>query len=161
IDNCLTVADQFDVQVMIHTDTLNESGFVENTVAAFKDRTIHAFHTEGAGGGHAPDIIKVASLPNVLPSSTNPTRPYTVNTLAEHLDMLMVCHHLDPSIAEDLAFAESRIRRETIAAEDILHDLGAISMMSSDSQAMGRVGEVINRTWPTAHKMKKQRGRMK
>ena len=143
---------------MIHTDTLNESGFVEDTIAAFKGRTIHAFHTEGAGGGHAPDIIKVAGLPNVLPSSTNPTRPYTVNTLDEHLDMLMVCHHLDPSIAEDLAFAESRIRKETIAAEDILHDLGALSMMSSDSQAMGRVGEVIIRTWQTAHKMKTQRG---
>src|SRR5689334_8448008 len=158
IDNCLTVADRYDVQVMIHTDTLNESGFVEDTVAAFKDRTIHAFHTEGAGGGHAPDIIKVASFPNVIPSSTNPTRPYTVNTLAEHLDMLMVCHHLSPSIAEDVAFAESRIRRETIAAEDILHDLGAFSMISSDSQAMGRVGEVVTRTWQTAHKMKVQRG---
>ncbi len=158
IDCCLGVADRFDVQVMIHTDTLNESGFVEDTIAAFKGRTIHAFHTEGAGGGHAPDIIKVAGLPNVLPSSTNPTRPYTVNTLDEHLDMLMVCHHLDPSIAEDIAFAESRIRRETIAAEDILHDLGAISMISSDSQAMGRVGEVITRTWQTAHKMKQQRG---
>ena len=143
---------------MIHTDTLNESGFVEDTIAAFKGRTIHAFHTEGAGGGHAPDIIKVAGLPNVLPSSTNPTRPYTVNTLDEHLDMLMVCHHLDPSIPEDVAFAESRIRRETIAAEDILHDLGAFSMISSDSQAMGRVGEVIIRTWQTAHKMKVQRG---
>jgi urease subunit alpha len=158
IDTCLAVADKYDVQVMIHTDTLNESGFVEDTIAAFKGRTIHAFHTEGAGGGHAPDIIKVAGLPNVLPSSTNPTRPYTVNTLDEHLDMLMVCHHLDSSIAEDLAFAESRIRRETIAAEDILHDLGALSMMSSDSQAMGRVGEVIIRTWQTAHKMKVQRG---
>jgi len=158
IDNCLSVADRFDVQVMIHTDTLNESGFVEDTIAAFKGRTIHAFHTEGAGGGHAPDIIKVAGLPNVLPSSTNPTRPYTVNTLDEHLDMLMVCHHLDPSIPEDVAFAESRIRKETIAAEDILHDLGALSMMSSDSQAMGRVGEVIIRTWQTAHKMKQQRG---
>jgi urease subunit alpha len=158
IDNCLSVADEMDVQVMIHTDTLNESGFVENTVAAFKGRTIHAFHTEGAGGGHAPDIIKVCGLPNVLPSSTNPTRPFTVNTIDEHLDMLMVCHHLDPSITEDLAFAESRIRKETIAAEDILHDLGAISMMSSDSQAMGRVGEVIIRTWQTAHKMKQQRG---
>ncbi|MHB1304891.1 MAG: urease subunit alpha [Acidiphilium sp.] len=158
IDTCLTVADAFDVQVMIHSDTLNESGFVEDTIAAFKGRTIHAFHTEGAGGGHAPDIIKVAGLPNVLPSSTNPTRPYTVNTIDEHLDMLMVCHHLDPSIPEDLAFAESRIRRETIAAEDILHDLGALSMMSSDSQAMGRVGEVITRTWQTAHKMKLQRG---
>ena len=153
IDCCLSVADEHDVQVMIHTDTLNESGFVEDTIAAFKGRTIHAFHTEGAGGGHAPDIIKVAGLPNVLPSSTNPTRPYTVNTLDEHLDMLMVCHHLDPSIPEDLAFAESRIRRETIAAEDILHDLGALSMMSSDSQAMGRVGEVIIRTWQTADKM--------
>jgi urease subunit alpha len=158
IDNCLTVADAFDIQVMIHTDTLNESGFVEDTIAAFKGRTIHAFHTEGAGGGHAPDIIKVAGLANVLPSSTNPTRPFTVNTLDEHLDMLMVCHHLDPSIAEDLAFAESRIRKETIAAEDILHDLGALSMMASDSQAMGRVGEVIIRTWQTAHKMKVQRG---
>jgi urease subunit alpha len=161
IDNCLTVADEMDVQVAIHTDTLNESGFVEASVAAFKGRTIHTYHTEGAGGGHAPDIIKVASLPNVLPSSTNPTRPYTVNTIAEHLDMLMVCHHLDPAIAEDVAFAESRIRRETIAAEDILHDLGAFSMMSSDSQAMGRVGEVIIRTWQTAHKMKVQRGALK
>jgi urease subunit alpha len=158
IDCCLSVADSYDVQVMIHTDTLNESGFVEDTIAAFKGRTIHAFHTEGAGGGHAPDIIKVAGLPNVLPSSTNPTRPYTVNTIDEHLDMLMVCHHLDPSIPEDLAFAESRIRKETIAAEDILHDIGALSMMSSDSQAMGRVGEVIIRTWQTAHKMKLQRG---
>ncbi len=158
IDNCLSVGDRYDVQVMIHTDTLNESGFVEDTIAAFKGRTIHAFHTEGAGGGHAPDIIKVAGLPNVLPSSTNPTRPYTVNTLDEHLDMLMVCHHLDSSIPEDVAFAESRIRKETIAAEDILHDLGALSMMSSDSQAMGRVGEVIIRTWQTAHKMKTQRG---
>ena len=158
IDCCLAVADRFDVQVMIHTDTLNESGFVEDTIAAFKGRTIHAFHTEGAGGGHAPDIIKVASLANVLPSSTNPTRPYTANTLDEHLDMLMVCHHLDPAIPEDIAFAESRIRRETIAAEDILHDLGALSMISSDSQAMGRVGEVIIRTWQTAHKMKTQRG---
>ncbi|NEW97252.1 urease subunit alpha [Rhodopseudomonas sp. BR0G17] len=158
IDNCLTVADAYDIQVMIHTDTLNESGFVEDTVKAFKGRTIHAFHTEGAGGGHAPDIIKVASLENVLPSSTNPTRPFTKNTIDEHLDMLMVCHHLDPSIAEDLAFAESRIRKETIAAEDILHDLGALSMMSSDSQAMGRLGEVIIRTWQTADKMKKQRG---
>ena len=158
IDNCLAVADRFDVQVMIHTDTLNESGFVEDTIAAFKGRTIHAFHTEGAGGGHAPDIIKVAGLANVLPSSTNPTRPYTINTLDEHLDMLMVCHHLDSSIPEDVAFAESRIRKETIAAEDILHDLGALSMMSSDSQAMGRVGEVIIRTWQTAHKMKTQRG---
>jgi urease subunit alpha len=158
IDCCLSVADAFDIQVMIHTDTLNESGFVEDTIAAFKGRTIHAFHTEGAGGGHAPDIIKVAGLPNVLPSSTNPTRPYTKNTIDEHLDMLMVCHHLDPSIPEDLAFAESRIRRETIAAEDILHDLGALSMMSSDSQAMGRVGEVIIRTWQTADKMKRERG---
>ncbi len=158
IDNCLSVADEYDIQVMIHTDTLNESGFVEDTIAAFKGRTIHAFHTEGAGGGHAPDIMKVAGLPNVLPSSTNPTRPFTINTLDEHLDMLMVCHHLDPLIAEDLAFAESRIRKETIAAEDILHDLGAISMMSSDSQAMGRLGEVITRTWQTAHKMKLQRG---
>ncbi len=158
IDCALSVADRFDVQVMIHTDTLNESGFVEDTIAAFKGRTIHAFHTEGAGGGHAPDIIKVASLANVLPSSTNPTRPYTANTLDEHLDMLMVCHHLDSSIPEDVAFAESRIRKETIAAEDILHDLGALSMMSSDSQAMGRVGEVIIRTWQTAHKMKVQRG---
>jgi urease subunit alpha len=158
IDNCLTVADAFDVQVMIHTDTLNESGFVEDTVRAFKGRTIHAFHTEGAGGGHAPDIIKIAALPNVLPSSTNPTRPYTVNTLAEHLDMLMVCHHLSPAIAEDVAFAESRIRKETIAAEDILHDMGVFAMMSSDSQAMGRVGEVIIRTWQTADKMKRQRG---
>ncbi|APF38495.1 MULTISPECIES: urease subunit alpha [Chelatococcus] len=160
IDCCLSVADDYDVQVMIHTDTLNESGFVEDTIAAFKGRTIHAFHTEGAGGGHAPDIIKVAGLPNVLPSSTNPTRPFTVNTLDEHLDMLMVCHHLDPSIPEDLAFAESRIRKETIAAEDILHDIGALSMMSSDSQAMGRVGEVITRTWQTAHKMKVQRGHL-
>jgi urease subunit alpha len=158
IDCALSVADRYDVQVMIHTDTLNESGFVEDTIAAFKGRTIHAFHTEGAGGGHAPDIIKVAGLPNVLPSSTNPTRPYTANTLDEHLDMLMVCHHLDSAIPEDVAFAESRIRKETIAAEDILHDLGALSMMSSDSQAMGRVGEVIIRTWQTAHKMKTQRG---
>ena len=158
IDNCLNVAETTDTQVAIHTDTLNESGFVEDTVAAFKGRTIHTFHTEGAGGGHAPDILKVVGEANVLPSSTNPTRPYTVNTLDEHVDMLMVCHHLDPAIAEDLAFAESRIRRETIAAEDILHDLGAISMMSSDSQAMGRVGEVIIRTWQTAHKMKAQRG---
>src|SRR5579864_1476236 len=158
IDNCLSVADDHDVQVMLHSDTLNESGFVEDTVKAFKGRTIHAFHTEGAGGGHAPDIIKIAGLKNVLPSSTNPTRPFTRNTIDEHLDMLMVCHHLDPSIAEDLAFAESRIRKETIAAEDILHDLGALSMMSSDSQAMGRVGEVIIRTWQTADKMKKQRG---
>ncbi len=160
IDCCLSVADDYDVQVMIHTDTLNESGFVEDTIAAFKGRTIHAFHTEGAGGGHAPDIIKVAGLRNVLPSSTNPTRPFTKNTIDEHLDMLMVCHHLDPSIAEDLAFAESRIRKETIAAEDILHDMGALSMMSSDSQAMGRIGEVIIRTWQTADKMKKQRGRL-
>src|ERR1700723_2747130 len=158
IDCCLSVADDYDIQVMIHTDTLNESGFVEDTIKAFKGRTIHAFHTEGAGGGHAPDIIKVAGLKNVLPSSTNPTRPYTKNTIDEHLDMLMVCHHLDPSIAEDLAFAESRIRKETIAAEDILHDLAALSMMSSDSQAMGRLGEVIIRTWQTADKMKKQRG---
>ncbi|MCS6877164.1 MAG: urease subunit alpha [Geminicoccaceae bacterium] len=160
IDCCLDVAERYDVQVAIHTDTLNESGFVENTIAAFAGRTIHAFHTEGAGGGHAPDIIKVCGLPNVLPSSTNPTRPYTVNTVDEHLDMLMVCHHLDPKIPEDVAFAESRIRKETIAAEDILHDIGAISMMSSDSQAMGRVGEVIIRTWQTAHKMKVQRGRL-
>ncbi|MFT3673694.1 urease subunit alpha [Aestuariivirga sp.] len=158
IDCCLAVADAMDVQVAIHTDTLNESGFVEATIAAFKGRTIHTFHTEGAGGGHAPDIIKVASLPNVLPSSTNPTRPYTVNTIAEHLDMLMVCHHLSQQIPEDIAFAESRIRKETIAAEDILHDLGAFSMISSDSQAMGRVGEVIIRCWQTAHKMKVQRG---
>ncbi|SHL97058.1 urease subunit alpha [Rhizobacter sp. OV335] len=158
IDNCLSVADRHDVQVTIHTDTLNESGFVESTIDAFKGRTIATFHTEGAGGGHAPDIIKAAGLPNVLPSSTNPTMPYTVNTIDEHLDMLMVCHHLDASIAEDLAFAESRIRRETIAAEDILHDVGVFSMMSSDSQAMGRVGEVIIRTWQTAHKMKAQRG---
>ncbi|VAW99613.1 Urease alpha subunit [hydrothermal vent metagenome] len=158
IDNCLTVAEQSDVQVAIHTDTLNESGFVEDTLAAFKDRVIHTYHTEGAGGGHAPDIIKACGEANVLPSSTNPTRPYTVNTIDEHLDMLMVCHHLDPSIAEDVAFAESRIRRETIAAEDILHDLGAFSMIASDSQAMGRVGEVITRTWQTAHKMKVQRG---
>jgi urease subunit alpha len=158
IDCCLSVADALDVQVTLHTDTLNESGFVESTIAAFKGRTIHAFHTEGAGGGHAPDIIRVCGLPNVLPSSTNPTRPYTVNTLDEHLDMLMVCHHLDPKIAEDVAFAESRIRKETIAAEDILHDLGAFSMMSSDSQAMGRIGETIIRCWQTAHKMKTQRG---
>ena len=158
IDCCLSVADEMDVQVAIHTDTLNESGFVEATIDAFKGRTIHTFHTEGAGGGHAPDIIRAAGLPNVLPSSTNPTMPYTVNTIDEHLDMLMVCHHLDPSIAEDIAFAESRIRRETIAAEDILHDIGAFSMMSSDSQAMGRVGEVIIRTWQAAHKMKVQRG---
>ena len=160
IDNCLSVADAMDVQVMIHTDTLNESGFVENTVAAMKNRVIHAFHTEGAGGGHAPDIIKICGEPHVLPSSTNPTRPYTVNTLEEHLDMLMVCHHLDKSIPEDVAFAESRIRRETIAAEDILHDMGAFSIIASDSQAMGRVGEVIIRTWQTAHKMKVQRGRL-
>jgi urease subunit alpha len=160
IDNCLSVAEETDTQVAIHTDTLNESGFVEDTVAAFKGRTIHTFHTEGAGGGHAPDILKVVGEANVLPSSTNPTRPYTVNTLDEHVDMLMVCHHLDPAIAEDLAFAESRIRKETIAAEDILHDLGAISMFSSDSQAMGRVGEVIIRTWQTAHKMKQQRGKL-
>ncbi|MFT8588216.1 urease subunit alpha [Acetobacter orientalis] len=158
IDCCLSVADRMDVQVMIHTDTLNESGFVEDTIAAFQGRTIHAFHTEGAGGGHAPDIIRVAGLPNVLPSSTNPTRPYTRNTLDEHLDMLMVCHHLDPQVPEDIAFAESRIRRETIAAEDIFHDMGVLSMMSSDSQAMGRVGEVPLRTWQTAHKMKCQRG---
>jgi len=158
IDCCLTVADAHDIQVMIHTDTLNESGFVEDTIAAFKGRTIHAFHTEGAGGGHAPDIIKVAGLANVIPSSTNPTRPFTANTIEEHLDMLMVCHHLDPTIPEDIAFAESRIRRETIAAEDVLHDLGALSIISSDSQAMGRVGEVITRTWQTAHKMKLQRG---
>ena len=158
IDNCLTVAEETDTQVAIHTDTLNESGFVEDTIAAFKGRTIHTFHTEGAGGGHAPDILKVVGEANVLPSSTNPTRPYTVNTLDEHVDMLMVCHHLDASIAEDLAFAESRIRKETIAAEDVLHDLGAISIMSSDSQAMGRVGEVVLRTWQTAHKMKVQRG---
>ena len=160
IDCCLTVADEMDVQVMIHTDTLNESGFVENTVAAMKGRTIHAFHTEGAGGGHAPDIIKICGDANVLPSSTNPTRPFTVNTLEEHLDMLMVCHHLDKSIPEDVAFAESRIRRETIAAEDILHDMGAFSIIASDSQAMGRVGEVLIRTWQTADKMKKQRGRL-
>jgi urease subunit alpha len=160
IDCCLSVAENTDVQVAIHTDTLNESGFVENSIAAFKGRTIHSFHTEGAGGGHAPDIMKVVGEANVLPSSTNPTRPYTVNTLDEHLDMLMVCHHLDAGIAEDLAFAESRIRRETIAAEDVLHDLGAISMFSSDSQAMGRVGEVIIRCWQTAHKMRVQRGPM-
>ena len=158
IDTCLTVADDQDVQVAIHTDTLNESGFVEDTVAAFKGRTIHTYHTEGAGGGHAPDIIKACGLPNVLPSSTNPTRPYTINTVDEHLDMLMVCHHLDPNIPEDIAFADSRIRKETIAAEDVLHDLGAFSMIASDSQAMGRVGEVICRTWQTAHKMKVQRG---
>jgi len=161
IDTCLTVADEFDVQVAIHTDTLNEAGFVEQTIAAFKDRTIHTYHTEGAGGGHAPDIIRVCGLPNVLPSSTNPTMPFTRNTMDEHLDMLMVCHHLSPSIPEDVAFADSRIRAETIAAEDILHDLGAISMMSSDSQAMGRIGEVICRTWQTADKMKKQRGQLK
>ena len=161
IDNCLTVADNLDVQVMIHTDTLNESGYVETTVNAINNRTIHAFHTEGAGGGHAPDIIKVCGEKNVIPSSTNPTRPYTVNTLEEHLDMLMVCHHLDKSIPEDIAFAESRIRKETIAAEDILHDLGAFSIIASDSQAMGRVGEVIIRTWQTAHKMRVQRGRLK
>ncbi len=161
IDNCLAVADRYDVQVAIHTDTLNESGFVEDSIAAFNGRTIHAFHTEGAGGGHAPDIIRVCGEKNVLPSSTNPTRPYTVNTLDEHLDMLMVCHHLDAKIPEDVAFAESRIRKETIAAEDILHDLGAFSMISSDSQAMGRVGEVIIRTWQTADKMKRQRGRLK
>jgi urease subunit alpha len=160
IDTCLSVADEMDVQVLIHTDTLNESGFVEDTVRAFKGRTIHAFHTEGAGGGHAPDIIRVAGEPNVLPSSTNPTRPYTVNTIEEHLDMLMVCHHLDPRVSEDVAFAESRIRRETIAAEDILHDIGAFSIISSDSQAMGRVGEVVTRTWQTAHKMRLQRGRL-
>jgi urease subunit alpha len=160
IDCCLTVADDMDVQVMIHTDTLNESGFVENTLAAIKGRTIHAFHTEGAGGGHAPDIIKVVSSPNVIPSSTNPTMPYTVNTIEEHLDMLMVCHHLDRRVPEDVAFAESRIRRETIAAEDILHDMGAFSVISSDSQAMGRIGEVITRTWQTAHKMRQQRGRL-
>jgi len=158
IDNCLAIAERYDVQVAIHTDTLNESGFVETTLAAFRGRTIHTYHTEGAGGGHAPDIIKACGEQNVLPSSTNPTRPYTVNTIDEHLDMLMVCHHLDPGIPEDVAFAESRIRRETIAAEDILHDLGAFSMISSDSQAMGRVGEVITRTWQTAHKMKVQRG---
>ena len=160
IDCCLSVADDMDVQAMIHTDTLNESGFVETTVAAMKGRTIHAFHTEGAGGGHAPDILSVCGLPNVIPSSTNPTRPFTVNTLEEHLDMLMVCHHLSKSIPEDVAFAESRIRRETIAAEDILHDMGALSIIASDSQAMGRVGEVIIRTWQTADKMRKQRGRL-
>jgi urease subunit alpha len=158
IDNCLSIAEEMDIQVAIHTDTLNESGFVDDSIAAFKGRTIHTFHTEGAGGGHAPDIIKVCGEANVLPSSTNPTRPFTVNTIDEHLDMLMVCHHLSPSIPEDLAFAESRIRPETIAAEDVLHDMGALSMMSSDSQAMGRVGEVILRTWQTAHKMKVQRG---
>lgn len=161
IDNCLDVAEKYDVQVAIHTDTLNESGFVEDTIAAFKDRTIHTYHTEGAGGGHAPDIIRVCGEANVLPSSTNPTRPYTVNTIDEHLDMLMVCHHLDPNIPEDVAFAESRIRKETIAAEDILHDLGAFSMIASDSQAMGRVGEVITRTWQTANKMKVQRGALR
>lgn len=161
IDCCLTMADKYDVQVAIHTDTLNESGFVDDTIGAFKDRVIHTYHTEGAGGGHAPDIIKACAYPNVLPSSTNPTRPYTVNTIDEHLDMLMVCHHLDASIPEDVAFADSRIRKETIAAEDILHDLGAFSMISSDSQAMGRVGEVITRTWQTAHKMKVQRGPLK
>jgi urease subunit alpha len=161
IDNCLTVADKYDVQVAIHTDTLNESGFVEDTLAAFKGRTIHTYHTEGAGGGHAPDIIKACGESNVLPSSTNPTRPYTINTVDEHLDMLMVCHHLDPNIPEDVSFADSRIRRETIAAEDILHDLGAFSMIASDSQAMGRVGEVVCRTWQTAHKMKVQRGALK
>jgi len=161
IDNCLSVAERYDVQVAIHTDTLNESGFVEDTIAAFKGRTIHTYHTEGAGGGHAPDIIKACGYDNVLPSSTNPTRPYTINTVDEHLDMLMVCHHLDPNIPEDVAFADSRIRKETIAAEDILHDLGAFSMISSDSQAMGRVGEVITRTWQTAHKMKVQRGALK
>lgn len=160
IDCALTVADEYDVQVAIHTDTLNETGFVEDTIAAFKGRTIHTYHTEGAGGGHAPDIIKVCGFPNVLPSSTNPTRPFTVNTIDEHLDMLMVCHHLDPGVPEDVAFAESRIRPETIAAEDVLHDIGAFSMMSSDSQAMGRVGEVILRTWQTAHKMRVQRGRL-
>src|SRR5678816_208898 len=160
IDACLSVAEDHDVQVTIHTDTLNESGFVEASIAAFKGRTIHTYHSEGAGGGHAPDIIRVCGEPNVLPSSTNPTRPYTINTIDEHLDMLMVCHHLDPNLAEDVAFAESRIRRETIAAEDILHDLGAISMMRSDSQAMGRVGEVITRSWQTAHKMRQQRGQL-
>src|SRR5213083_2284144 len=160
IDQCLSVAEEFDVQVAIHTDTLNETGFVEDTIAAFKDRTIHTYHTEGAGGGHAPDIIRVCGLPNVLPSSTNPTMPFTRNTMDEHIDMLMVCHHLSPSIPEDVAFADSRIRAETIGAEDVLHDLGAISIMSSDSQAMGRIGEVICRTWQTAHKMKQQRGRL-
>ena len=158
IDTALTVADEHDVQVAIHTDTLNESGFVENTIAAFKGRTIHTYHSEGAGGGHAPDILRVCAEPNVLPSSTNPTMPYTVNTLDEHLDMLIVCHHLNSQVPEDVAFAESRIRPETMAAEDVLHDLGAISMMSSDSQAMGRVGEVIARTWQTAHVMKAARG---
>src|SRR3989440_8850535 len=160
IDSCLKVADRYDVQVAIHTDTINEAGFVEDTIAAIAGRTIHTYHTEGAGGGHAPDILRVWALPYVLPSSTNPTRPYTVNTVQEHLDMLMVCHHLDPAVAEDLAFAESRIRAQTIAAEDILHDLGALSMMSSDAQAMGRVGEVILRTWQTADKMCRQRGRL-
>lgn len=160
IDHCLRVADQFDVQVAIHTDTLNEGGFVEDTLAAINGRVIHTYHTEGAGGGHAPDIIKVASYPYILPSSTNPTRPYTKNTLEEHLDMLMVCHHLDPNVPEDIAFADSRIRKETIAAEDILHDMGVFSMISSDSQAMGRVGEVITRTWQTADKMRKQRGKL-
>ena len=158
IDACLRVADQYDVQVAIHTDTINEAGFVEDTIAAIAGRTIHTYHTEGAGGGHAPDIIRIAALPNILPSSTNPTRPFTVNTIAEHLDMLMVCHHLNPLVPEDVAFAESRIRPETIAAEDILHDLGVFSMISSDSQAMGRIGEVVTRTWQTAHKMKVQRG---
>ena len=158
IDNCLSVAEKYDVQIAIHTDTLNESGFVEDTIGAFKGRTIHTYHTEGAGGGHSPDIIRACGEPNVLPSSTNPTRPYTINTIDEHLDMLMVCHHLDPSIPEDIAFADSRIRKESIAAEDIMHDLGAISMIASDSQAMGRVGEMITRTWQTAHKMKQQRG---
>src|SRR5512140_988780 len=158
IDCCLSVADDHDVQVTIHTDTLNESTFLEGTLAAFKGRTIHTYHSEGAGGGHAPDIVRICGAPNVLPSSTNPTRPFTVNTIDEHLDMLMVCHHLDANLPEDVAFAESRIRGETIAAEDILHDLGAISMMSSDSQAMGRIGEVVMRTWQTAHKMKQQRG---
>jgi urease subunit alpha len=161
IDQCLNVAEEFDVQVAIHTDTLNEAGFVEDTIAAFKDRTIHTYHTEGAGGGHSPDIIRVCGLSNVLPSSTNPTMPFTRNTMDEHIDMLMVCHHLSPSIPEDVAFADSRIRAETIGAEDILHDLGAISMMSSDSQAMGRIGEVICRTWQTADKMKSQRGKLK
>ncbi|HCC3140724.1 TPA: urease subunit alpha, partial [Legionella pneumophila] len=160
IDTSLKVADKYDVQVAIHTDTLNEGGFVEDTIAAIDGRVIHTYHTEGAGGGHAPDIIKAASYSNILPSSTNPTRPYTINTLEEHLDMLMVCHHLDPSVPEDIAFADSRIRKETIAAEDILHDLGIFSMISSDSQAMGRIGEVITRTWQTADKMKKQRGKL-
>ena len=157
---CLSIGDEHDIQVNIHTDTLNESGFVEDSISAFKDRTIHAYHTEGAGGGHAPDIIRVCGEPNVIPSSTNPTRPYTSNTLDEHVDMLMVCHHLDKNIPEDVAFAESRIRAETIAAEDVLHDIGAISIISSDSQAMGRIGEVVLRTWKTAHKMKVQRGRL-